>query len=51
MITNISRRLTTGALAIAGSVAAFGFAGAAPAQAQVRQCGPEFLPSFIAAPC
>jgi len=34
MITNISRRLTTGALAIAGSVAAFGFAGAAPAQAQ-----------------
>ncbi|NCS41399.1 MAG: PEP-CTERM sorting domain-containing protein [Microcystis aeruginosa BS13-10] len=34
MITNISRQLTTGALAIAGSVAAFGFAGAAPAQAQ-----------------
>ena len=34
MITNISRRLTTGALAIASSVAAFGFAGAAPAQAQ-----------------
>jgi hypothetical protein len=31
MITNISRRLTTGALAIAGSVAAFGFAGAAQA--------------------
>jgi len=50
MITNISRQLTTGALAIAGSVAAFGFAGAAPAQAQ-RVCGPEFLPSFIAGPC
>ena len=32
MITNISRQLTTGALAIAGSVAAFGFAGAAQAQ-------------------
>ncbi|MFM6632265.1 MAG: PEP-CTERM sorting domain-containing protein [Microcystis panniformis] len=31
MITNISRQLTTGALAIAGSVAAFGFAGAAQA--------------------
>jgi hypothetical protein len=31
MITNISRRLTTGALAIAGSVAAFGFAGTAQA--------------------
>jgi hypothetical protein len=33
MITNISRQLTTGALAIASSVAAFGFAGAAHAQA------------------
>ena len=31
MITNISRQLTTGALAIAGSVAAFGFGGAAQA--------------------
>ena len=31
MISNISRRLTTGALAIAGSVAAFSFAGAAQA--------------------
>jgi hypothetical protein len=31
MITNISRRLTTGALAIAGSVAAFGFGSAAQA--------------------
>ncbi|MCA2504190.1 MAG: PEP-CTERM sorting domain-containing protein [Microcystis sp. M54BS1] len=31
MITNISRRVTTGALAIAGSVAAFGFGGAAQA--------------------
>jgi len=31
MITNISRQLTTGALALAGSVAAFGFAGAAQA--------------------
>jgi hypothetical protein len=31
MITNISRQLTTGALAIASSVAAFGFAGAAQA--------------------
>ncbi|REJ51452.1 MAG: PEP-CTERM sorting domain-containing protein [Microcystis wesenbergii TW10] len=31
MTTNISRQLTTGALAIAGSVAAFGFAGAAQA--------------------
>jgi hypothetical protein len=32
MITNISRQLTSGALAIASSVAAFGFAGAAQAQ-------------------
>jgi hypothetical protein len=31
MIANISRQLTTGAFAIAGSVAAFGFAGAAQA--------------------
>jgi hypothetical protein len=31
MITNISRQLTTGALAIASSVAAFGFGGAAQA--------------------
>ena len=31
MIANISRQLTTGALAIAGTVAAFGFAGAAQA--------------------
>ena len=31
MTTNISRKLTTGALALAGSVAAFGFAGAAQA--------------------
>lgn len=31
MIPNISRQLTTGALAIAGTVAAFGFAGAAQA--------------------
>ena len=35
MITNISKRVTTGALALAGSVAAFGFAGAAPAQALI----------------
>lgn len=32
MITNISRQLTTGVLAIAGSVAAFGFGGIAQAQ-------------------
>jgi hypothetical protein len=36
----ISRQLTTGALAIAGSVAAFGFAGAAPVQAQ-EECLPQ----------
>ena len=50
MITNISRRLTTGALAIAGSVAAFGFAGAAPAQAQAL-CGPQFFSTFMTTPC
>ena len=58
MITNISRRLTTGALAIAGSVAAFGFAGAAPAQAQVTtDCPLNFMEgmgqfsSFRSNPC
>jgi hypothetical protein len=54
MITNISRRLTTGALAIAGSVAAFGFAGTAPVQAQVANCplplGQVFL-AFTTTPC
>ena len=35
MIANISRQLTTGALAIAGSVAAFSFAGAAQASTLV----------------
>jgi hypothetical protein len=35
MITNISRQLTTGALAIAASVTAFGLAGTAPAQAAI----------------
>lgn len=35
MIANISRQLTTGALAIAGTVAAFGFAGAAQASTLV----------------
>jgi len=50
MITNISRRLTTGALAIAGSVAAFGFGGAAPVQAQAV-CGPQFFTTFMTTPC
>ncbi|MFN5971102.1 MAG: PEP-CTERM sorting domain-containing protein [Microcystis sp.] len=50
MITNISRRLTTGALAIAGSVAAFGFAGAAPAQAQAV-CVAQLFDNFKANPC
>jgi hypothetical protein len=52
MITNISRRLTTGALAIAGSVAAFGFAGAAPAQAQAQaECLPQSFNNFKTNPC
>lgn len=50
MITNISRRLTTGALAIAGSVAAFGFANTAPVQAQV-DCLPQSFNNFKANPC
>lgn len=50
MITNISRRLTTGALAIAGSVAAFGFGGAAPAQAQAV-CTPQLFTTFMTTPC
>jgi hypothetical protein len=50
MTTNISRRLTTGALAIAGSVAAFGFAGAAPAQAQA-ECFPQSFNNFKTNPC
>ncbi|MFN9672591.1 MAG: PEP-CTERM sorting domain-containing protein [Microcystis sp.] len=50
MITNISRRLTTGALAIAGSVAAFGFAGAAPVQAQAV-CFPQSFNNFKTNPC
>ena len=53
MITNISRRLTTGALAIAGSVAAFGFAGAAPAQAQAACPLPlgQLFSTFRTTPC
>ena len=58
MITNISRRLTTGALAIAGSVAAFGFANTAPVQAQVTtDCPLNFtqgmgqFSSFKTTPC
>jgi hypothetical protein len=53
MITNISRRLTTGALAIAGSVAAFGFAGAAPAQAQALCPLPlgQVFSTFRTTPC
>ena len=54
MITNISRRLTTGALAIAGSVAAFGFAGAAPVQAQAADCPlplGQLFSGFKSAPC
>ena len=53
MITNISRRLTTGALAIAGSVAAFGFAGAAPAQAQALCPLPlgQLFSTFRTTPC
>ena len=50
MITNISRQLTTGALAIAGSVAAFGFAGAAPVQAQ-EECLPQSFNNFKTNPC
>ena len=50
MITNISRQLTTGALAIAGSVAAFGFAGAAPVQAQAV-CLPQSFNNFKTNPC
>jgi hypothetical protein len=51
MITNISKRVTTGALAIAGSVAAFGFANTAPVQAQVAVCGPQFFSTFMTTPC
>ena len=54
MITNISRQLTTGALAIATSVAAFGFAGAAPAQAQAALCPlplGQLFSSFRTTPC
>jgi hypothetical protein len=53
MITNISRQLTTGALAIAGSVAAFGFAGAAPAQAQALCPLPlgQMFSNFRTTPC
>ena len=47
MITNISRQLTTGALAIASSVAAFGFAGAAPAQAQAACPTFQSLSAFL----
>jgi hypothetical protein len=50
MTTNISRRLTTGTLAIAGSVAAFGFAGAAPVQAQA-ECSPQSFNNFKTNPC
>jgi len=50
MITNISRRLTTGALAIAGSVAAFGFANTAPVQAQAV-CFPQSFNDFKTNPC
>ncbi len=58
MITNISKRLTTVALATAGSVAAFGFATTAPAQA-VATCptpmGQMFsdfrLPNPLTSPC
>jgi len=53
MITNISRQLTTGALAIATSVAAFGFAGAAPAQAQAVCPLPlgQLFSNFRTTPC
>jgi len=51
MITNISRRLTTGALAIAGSVAAFGFANTAPVQAQAVDCFPQSFNNFKDNPC
>lgn len=53
MITNISRQLTSGALAIAGSVAAFGFAGAAPVQA-VAPCPlplGQLFSTFKSTPC
>lgn len=55
MIKDFSKRATTVALAIAGSVAAFGFAGAAPAQA-APECidvnGTFFIPlkDFLALP-
>jgi len=51
MITNISRRLTTGALAIAGSVAAFGFANTAPVQAQAAECFAQTFNNFKTNPC
>jgi hypothetical protein len=50
MTTNISRQLATGTLAIAGSVAAFGFAGAAPVQAQA-ECLPQSFNNFKTNPC
>ncbi|WP_253860450.1 PEP-CTERM sorting domain-containing protein [Microcystis aeruginosa] len=50
MITNISRQLTTGALAIAGTVAAFGFAGTAPVQAQAL-CTSQSFTTFMTTPC
>ncbi|MCZ8045542.1 MAG: PEP-CTERM sorting domain-containing protein [Microcystis aeruginosa K13-05] len=50
MITNISRQLTTGALAIAGSVAAFGFANTAPVQAQAV-CLPQSFNNFKTNSC
>ncbi|MFM6405602.1 MAG: PEP-CTERM sorting domain-containing protein [Microcystis sp.] len=53
MITNISKRVTTGALAIAGSVAAFGFANTAPVQAQALCPLPlgQVFSGFTSAPC
>jgi hypothetical protein len=52
MITNISRQLTTGALAIAASVTAFGFANTAPVQA--ADCPlplGQLLSAFKSNPC
>jgi hypothetical protein len=46
MITNISRQLTTGTLALAGSVAALSFAGAAQAASMIIITGSATVPAW-----
>lgn len=46
MITNISRQLTTGTLALAGSVAALSFAGAAQAASMITISGSATIPTW-----